>query len=302
MATGPAAPRRLQPGAERGAAHRPGRRGDGGGRPAVERRPAAERAAGRPGAARRARHGPGPVARRTSRACSIRSSRRAGRHGLGLALVHRAVEAHRGAILVDGAPEGGACFTIYLPAHAGGSWAMAEQRPGLRRGAAPRPDHRRRAVDPRHRADPAARRGLRVETMQNPREALARWTELAAGHRADGHPHARHERPGGAGRVREHDVEIPVILMTAQASLQTRHAGGERGRVLLPAEAVQQRELVALCRRAAETRLLSRENKALKREIRRREDHGPGGPSAGTARSSKCCGWRRWSRPPTRPC
>ena len=46
-------------------------------------------------------------------------TRRSGGSGLGLALVHRAVEAHRGAILVDNA-EGGACFTIYLPAHAGG--------------------------------------------------------------------------------------------------------------------------------------------------------------------------------------
>ena len=44
---------------------------------------------------------------------------RAGGTGLGLALVHRAVEAHSGAILVDNDPDAGACFTIYLPAHAG---------------------------------------------------------------------------------------------------------------------------------------------------------------------------------------
>lgn len=41
---------------------------------------------------------------------------REGGTGLGLALVHRAVEAHRGTILVDGA-HGGARFTVYLPAH-----------------------------------------------------------------------------------------------------------------------------------------------------------------------------------------
>jgi two-component system sensor histidine kinase PilS (NtrC family) len=47
-------------------------------------------------------------------------TRRSGGSGLGLALVHRAVEAHRGTILVDNAAGSGACFTIYLPAHAGG--------------------------------------------------------------------------------------------------------------------------------------------------------------------------------------
>jgi two-component system, NtrC family, sensor histidine kinase PilS len=44
---------------------------------------------------------------------------REGGTGLGLAMVHRAVEAHRGAILVDNMNGAGACFSIYLPAHAG---------------------------------------------------------------------------------------------------------------------------------------------------------------------------------------
>jgi two-component system, NtrC family, sensor histidine kinase PilS len=44
---------------------------------------------------------------------------REGGTGLGLAMVHRAVEAHRGAILVDNMKGSGACFTLYLPAHAG---------------------------------------------------------------------------------------------------------------------------------------------------------------------------------------
>jgi two-component system, NtrC family, sensor histidine kinase PilS len=43
-------------------------------------------------------------------------TRRAGGTGLGLALVHRAVEAHMGAVLVDTVPGAGATFTIYLPA------------------------------------------------------------------------------------------------------------------------------------------------------------------------------------------
>jgi two-component system, NtrC family, sensor histidine kinase PilS len=45
--------------------------------------------------------------------------RRSGGTGLGLALVHRAVEAHGGTVLADAAPGGGARFTIYLPARVG---------------------------------------------------------------------------------------------------------------------------------------------------------------------------------------
>ncbi|MCI0432378.1 MAG: ATP-binding protein [Gemmatimonadetes bacterium] len=44
---------------------------------------------------------------------------RSGGSGLGLAMVHRAIEAHRGAILVDNQDGAGARFTIYLPAHNG---------------------------------------------------------------------------------------------------------------------------------------------------------------------------------------
>jgi two-component system sensor histidine kinase PilS (NtrC family) len=40
---------------------------------------------------------------------------RPGGSGLGLSLVHRAVEAHQGAVLVDRAREGGAEFSIFLP-------------------------------------------------------------------------------------------------------------------------------------------------------------------------------------------
>jgi len=44
---------------------------------------------------------------------------RDGGSGLGLAVVHRAVEAHRGAVFVDGSPAGGAQFSIYLPVEEG---------------------------------------------------------------------------------------------------------------------------------------------------------------------------------------
>ncbi len=40
---------------------------------------------------------------------------RHGGNGLGLAMVHRAIEAHRGAIMVDGNDGAGARFTVYLP-------------------------------------------------------------------------------------------------------------------------------------------------------------------------------------------
>jgi len=42
-------------------------------------------------------------------------TRRSGGSGLGLAVVHRAVEAHKGAVLVDEGPDGGAEFRIFLP-------------------------------------------------------------------------------------------------------------------------------------------------------------------------------------------
>jgi len=42
---------------------------------------------------------------------------RQGGTGLGLSVVHRAVEAHGGAIFVDGGEGRGASFTVYLPAH-----------------------------------------------------------------------------------------------------------------------------------------------------------------------------------------
>ena len=45
--------------------------------------------------------------------------------GLGLAVVHRAVEAHAGATFVDRSPEGGAQFTIFLPGVPVGASAVA---------------------------------------------------------------------------------------------------------------------------------------------------------------------------------
>ena len=50
---------------------------------------------------------------------------RPGGTGLGLAVVHRAVAAHEGAVFVDRAPSGGAEFTIVLPGRAASGGAAA---------------------------------------------------------------------------------------------------------------------------------------------------------------------------------
>jgi two-component system sensor histidine kinase PilS (NtrC family) len=53
---------------------------------------------------------------------------RTGGSGLGLTLVHRAVEAHGGALLVERSPEGGAQFLIYLPGMAGAGKTEADSK------------------------------------------------------------------------------------------------------------------------------------------------------------------------------
>ncbi|MHB1169095.1 MAG: sigma-54-dependent transcriptional regulator [Longimicrobiales bacterium] len=71
--------------------------------------------------------------------------------------------------------------------------------------------------------------------------------------------------------VRAHDPEIPVILMTAQASLQSAMQAVNEGAYYYLQKPFSNAELVALCRRAAQIRHLTTENKSLKREIRRRD-------------------------------
>jgi len=71
--------------------------------------------------------------------------------------------------------------------------------------------------------------------------------------------------------AREHDPEMPVILMTAQASLQTAIQAVNQGAFHYIQKPFGNDELVAILRRAAEYRELRSENKQLKREIRRRE-------------------------------
>src|SRR6267143_545702 len=74
--------------------------------------------------------------------------------------------------------------------------------------------------------------------------------------------------------VRAQDPETPVILMTAQASLQSAIQAVNEGAFYYIQKPFSNDDMVAICRRAAEHRRLRAENKQLKQEIRRRERSG----------------------------
>jgi len=71
--------------------------------------------------------------------------------------------------------------------------------------------------------------------------------------------------------ARELDSTIPVILMTAQASLQSAIQAVNQGAFHYIQKPFSNDELLVICRRAAESRQLKQENQALKSEIRRRD-------------------------------
>jgi two-component system response regulator HydG len=82
--------------------------------------------------------------------------------------------------------------------------------------------------------------------------------------------------PGTSGlevlaRAREVDPEMAVILMTAQASLQSAVRAVNEGAYYYLQKPFANDELLAICRRAGESRRLKVENRALKKEIRRRD-------------------------------
>jgi two-component system response regulator HydG len=83
--------------------------------------------------------------------------------------------------------------------------------------------------------------------------------------------------------ARDQDPDTPVILMTAQADLQSAMQAVNQGAFYYIPKPYANDEMVAICRRAAEYRGLRSENKHLKREIRRRERSKAGKP-IGTAR------------------
>ena len=85
-------------------------------------------------------------------------------------------------------------------------------------------------------------------------------------------------------KAREVDPETAVILMTAQASLQSAVRAVNEGAFYYIQKPFANDELLAICRRAGEARELKVENKALKKEIRRR-DRGRGERPVGKARA-----------------
>jgi DNA-binding NtrC family response regulator len=83
------------------------------------------------------------------------------------------------------------------------------------------------------------------------------------------------------GAVRSQDPETPVILMTAQASLQSAVEAVNQGAFYYLNKPFGNDELLTILRRAVEHRRLRVENKSLKAEIRRRTHSGrPTGKSA----------------------
>jgi DNA-binding NtrC family response regulator len=73
--------------------------------------------------------------------------------------------------------------------------------------------------------------------------------------------------------ARDTDPDVPVILMTAQATLQSAMQAVNAGAFYYIQKPFRNDELIAILRRAAEHRRLRVENKSLKQEIRRREKH-----------------------------
>jgi DNA-binding NtrC family response regulator len=71
--------------------------------------------------------------------------------------------------------------------------------------------------------------------------------------------------------AREMDPSLPVILMTAQASLQTAIRAVNEGAYYYIQKPFANDELLAIVKRAAESRQLKRENQQLRTEIRRRD-------------------------------
>ena len=84
--------------------------------------------------------------------------------------------------------------------------------------------------------------------------------------------------------VRRQDPGIPVILMTAQATLQSAVQAVNEGAFYYIQKPFRNDDLIAILRRAAEHRRLKVENQSLKQEFRRRDTSTAGRP-VGKSRS-----------------
>jgi two-component system response regulator HydG len=78
--------------------------------------------------------------------------------------------------------------------------------------------------------------------------------------------------------AREVDPETPVILMTAQASLQSAVRAVNEGAYYYLQKPFANDELLAICRRAWEARTLKAENRELRQEIKKRDSRGADRP------------------------
>ena len=85
--------------------------------------------------------------------------------------------------------------------------------------------------------------------------------------------------------VKARDPQLPVVLMTAQASMQSAIQAVNEGAFYYIQKPFRNDELVAILRRAAEHRQLKIENVTLKQEIQRRERSSAGQKPAGKSRS-----------------
>lgn len=95
--------------------------------------------------------------------------------------------------------------------------------------------------------------------------------------------------PGASGlevlaQARDVDPEIAVILMTAQASLQSAVRAVNEGAYYYLQKPFANDELLAICNRAAEARQLRAENKRLKKEIKSRDKRSGERPTGGAPR------------------
>jgi DNA-binding NtrC family response regulator len=85
--------------------------------------------------------------------------------------------------------------------------------------------------------------------------------------------------------VKQRDPQLPVVLMTAQASMQSAIQAVNEGAYYYIQKPFRNDELVAILRRAAEHRQLKIENVTLKQEIQRRDRSSAGAKPTGNSRS-----------------